>query len=195
VAGFFVRSFFDWAGGESCLLLTFEAYWSLKVSYSRSQRSQHQTCTRRERSDVKGFTCRHCNLYVPCDPTLAGVQNRNHCPYCLWSRHLDWRIAGDRLAGCRAIMQPIGLTIKRSRNKYAGERDGELMLIHRCTICAKVAINRIAADDCAAAIVQIFDSSIQTSAACQAELDRMGVSMLITGDTDLVSEQLFGKRR
>jgi len=23
VAGFFVRSFFDWAGGESCLLLTF----------------------------------------------------------------------------------------------------------------------------------------------------------------------------
>ena len=36
------------------------------------------------------------------------------------------------------------LTIKRSRNKYAGTRDGELMLIHRCTICAKLAINRIA---------------------------------------------------
>ena len=50
-------------------------------------------------------------------------------------------------------------------------------------------------DDCAAAIVQIFDSSIQTSAACQADLARMGVSMLITGDTDLISERLFGKRR
>jgi hypothetical protein len=132
---------------------------------------------------------------VPCDPALAGVQNRNHCPYCLWSRHLDWRIAGDRLAGCRATMQPIGLTIKRSRNKYAGERDGELMLIHRCTICAKVAINRIAADDSDAAIVQIFDSSAQTSADCQAELDRMGVSILAADDADLVAERLFGKRR
>ena len=164
------------------------------MSYSRSHRSQHQTYTRRERSDVKGFTCRHCNLYVPCDPMLAGVQNRNHCPYCLWSRHLDWRTAGDRLAGCRATMQPIGLTIKRSRNKYAGERDGELMLIHRCTICAKVAINRIAADDCATAIMQIFGNAAQASAASQAELDCMGVTMLVTGDAELVSERLFGKR-
>lgn len=167
------------------------------MSYSRNQRSQHQTYTRRERSvvDPQGFACRHCTLYVPCDPALAGVQNRNHCPYCLWSRHLDWRTAGDRLAGCRATMQPIGLTIKRSRNKYAGQRDGELMLIHRCTICAKVAINRIAADDCATAIMQIFDSAAQTSAACQADLDRMGVSMLSVGDADLVSERLFGKCR
>jgi len=123
------------------------------------------------------------------------VQNRNHCPYCLWSRHLDWRIAGDRLAGCRAAMQPIGLTIKRSRNKYAGAHNGELMLIHRCTICAKVAINRIAADDCATAIVQIFDGSAQTSADWQAELDRLDVSMLLTSDSDLVWERLFGKRR
>ena len=92
-------------------------------------------------------------------------------------------------------MQPIGLTIKRSRNKYAGARDGELMLIHHCTICAKVAINRIAADDCATAIMQIFDSSAQTSATCQAELGRMGVSLLLTGDVDLVWERLFGKRR
>jgi len=91
-------------------------------------------------------------------------------------------------------MQPIGLTIKRSRNKYAGERDGELMLIHRCTICAKVAINRIAADDCATAIMQIFGSAAQASAACQTELDSMGVSMLVTSDAELVSKRLFGKR-
>jgi hypothetical protein len=165
------------------------------VSYSRSQRTQHGSYTRRERSGLaeQGFTCRHCSLYVSCDPALAGVQNRNHCPYCLWSRHLDWRVAGDRLAGCRAAMQPIGLTIKRSRNKYAGARDGELMLIHRCTICAKVAINRIAADDYAAAIVQILDSSAQVGSVWQAELDRLGVSMLSACDVALVAERLFGK--
>jgi hypothetical protein len=132
---------------------------------------------------------------VPCDPALAGVQNRNHCPYCLWSRHLDWRVAGDRLAGCRASMQPIGLTLKRSRNKYAAARDGELMLIHRCTICAKVAINRIAADDSVAAILQIFEGSARADAASQAQLDRMDVAMLHAGDGDLVAERLFGKRR
>ena len=167
------------------------------MSYSRNQRSQHQPYARRNRSslDEQGFICRHCALYVPCDPALSGVQNRNHCPYCLWSRHLDWRVAGDRLAGCRAAMQPIGLTIKRSRTKYAGARDGELMLIHRCTICAKLAINRIAADDWAAAIMQIFDSSAQADLACQTELDRMGVSLLLAGDADLVGERLFGKRR
>jgi hypothetical protein len=166
------------------------------VTYSRNQRSQYQTRTRRERSgfEQQGFTCRHCGLYVPCDPALAGVQNRNHCPYCLWSRHLDWRVAGDRLAGCRAAMQPIGLTLKRSRNKYASERDGELMLIHRCTICTKLAINRIAADDCATAIMQIFNSSAHTSADCQAELEHMGVGLLLPSERDLVAERLFGKR-
>jgi hypothetical protein len=74
-------------------------------------------------------------------------------------------------------------------------RDGELMLIHRCTMCAKVAINRIAADDSAAAIMQIFDGSAQTSADCHAELERMGVSLLVIVDADLVRERLFGKRR
>jgi hypothetical protein len=165
------------------------------VSYSRNQRPQHQAYARRDRSGLaeQGFTCRHCALYVSCDPALAGVQNRNHCPYCLWSRHLDWRVAGDRLAGCRAAMQPIGLTLKRSRNKYAAERDGELMIIHRCTICAKVAINRIAADDGAAMIVQLFEHSAQASIAWQAELDQIGVSMLCAGDLELVRQRLFGK--
>jgi hypothetical protein len=131
-------------------------------------------------------------MYVTCQPAIAGVQNRNHCPYCLWSRHLDWRVAGDRLAGCRATMQPVGLTTKHSRNKYAGERDGELMLIHRCTVCAKIAINRIAADDSAPAIFEMFEDSSHSSVPNQADLDDMGVSMLSACDIDLVRRRLFG---
>jgi hypothetical protein len=120
------------------------------------------------------------------------VQNRNHCPYCLWSRHLDWRSAGDRRSECRAVMQPVGLTTKRSRNKYARERDGELMLIHRCTGCAKVVINRIAADDSTFALFTLFEDSWEPGAAFQAELDAMGVSMLTAGERDLVRKRLFG---
>jgi hypothetical protein len=134
-------------------------------------------------------------MYVTCQPAIAGVQNRNHCPYCLWSRHLDWRVAGDRLAGCRAAMRPVGLTTKHSRNKYAGERDGELMLIHRCTVCAKLVINRIAADDSTAGILALLEASMDLDAANRAELARMGVTVLGAADTNLVRRRLFGASR
>jgi hypothetical protein len=167
------------------------------VSHPRNNQFQYQTPTRRTRTHLgeQGFTCRHCNLYVPCAPIIAGVQNRNHCPGCLWSRHLDGLSAGDRLAGCRATMRPIGLTTKRSRNKYASERDGELMIIHQCTVCLKVVINRIAADDSAAAIFELFEESFDSSAAFKAQLDSIGVSILTAGDSDLVRRRLFGKSR
>jgi hypothetical protein len=91
-------------------------------------------------------------------------------------------------------MEPVGLTTKRSRNKYARERDGELMLIHRCTGCATIVINRIAADDSAAAILEIFDGSCTASTGVHAELGTSGVVMLTVHDRDLVRRRLFGAR-
>jgi hypothetical protein len=90
-------------------------------------------------------------------------------------------------------MEPIGLTTKRSRNKYARDRDGELMLVHRCTDCATIVINRIAADDSAAAILALFDGSCMTSAVLHAELATRGVAMLTVHDRDLVQRRLFGE--
>lgn len=137
-----------------------------------------------------GFTCAYCGAYVSCDPLLAGVQNRNHCPYCLWSRHLDWREAGDRLAGCRAPMRPVGFTTKRGRNKYARERDGELMLIHRCEACGHFSINRIAADDLETALFEVFDRSATIDVGLQESLDRSGVALLTDGE--LLRRRLVG---
>jgi hypothetical protein len=166
------------------------------LTYSRSTRyGQPQARRGRAGTEDQGFTCRHCNMYVTCEPAIAGVQNRNHCPYCLWSRHLDWRVAGDRLAGCRAAMRPVGLTTKHSRNKYAGERDGELMLIHRCSVCAKLVINRIAADDNPAAILALLADSSEIGDAGRAELERMGVAALAAADGELVRRRLFGASR
>lgn len=89
-------------------------------------------------------------------------------------------------------MQPIGLTTKRSRNKYASESAGELMLIHRCTVCEKIVINRIAADDSTAVILALFEDSRATSAAHQAELEAIGVAILGSRDAVLVRRRLFG---
>jgi hypothetical protein len=167
--------------------------WSFKVAHSpRKQVHKHRTAYDPTRLDGGAFRCIQCQQLVVCAPIIAGVQNRNHCPACLWSRHLDWREAGDRRSTCRAAMQPIGLTTKRSRNKYAREQDGELMLIHRCTGCDTLVINRIAADDSTCALLETFDGSHALDAVVRAELDRVGVTLLTVRDRDLVWRRLFG---
>lgn len=141
----------------------------------------------------QAFTCIHCDLLVVCTPEVAGVLNRNHCPICLWSRHMDWREPGDRRSNCRAPMEPVGLTLKRSRNKYAQERDGELMLIHRCTKCGKLVLNRIAADDCTDLITALCTQPPAQHAALTAMLAADGISLLTAADEELVHRRLFGR--
>lgn len=81
------------------------------------------------------FICKSCGRSVP--PPESGTENRNHCPYCLHSLHVDLRI-GDRRSSCRSLMEPIGIWVKPS---------GEWAIIHRCTRCGFIRTNRIAADD------------------------------------------------
>lgn len=162
-----------------------------RLPIQRSSRTSSIRSTR-ARGNEQLFSCIHCQLPVTCIPLVAGVQNRNHCPYCLWSRHLDWRVAGDRLSSCRRAMEPIGLTTKRSDNKYAQDRDGELMLIHRCSGCGTLVINRIAADDNPAEIIGVFECSQTLAPSVIAALDANGVAVLTAADDVLVRRRLFG---
>jgi len=138
------------------------------------------------------FKCQHCRNYVNTEPFISGVQNRNHCPYCLWSRHLDLYKAGDRLAACKGQMEPVGLTLKRTRKKYAGPASGELMLIHRCVECGKVSINRIAADDVPEALFEVFQTSLEMDDDVSASCAASDIRILIAGDTVLLRARLFG---
>jgi hypothetical protein len=139
----------------------------------------------------EGFKCCHCHTYVSCEPLLAGVLNRNHCPYCLWSRHLDLEKPGDRLAACREKMEPVGLTLKKSTRKY-GSGLGELMVIHLCQECWKVSINRIAADDLADRLGELYERSLEMNPQTKAHLNRSGVEILEAKDRAMVSARLFG---
>ena len=82
------------------------------------------------------FRCRHCRRMVGLVP--SGGRHRNHCPYCLHSRHVDERMPGDRLSPCGGTMAPIGHFIRPN---------GEYSLVHRCHDCGVQRQNRIAADD------------------------------------------------
>ena len=138
------------------------------------------------------FRCAHCGHIVSSAHWLSGVNNRNHCPYCLWSRHLDLYAAGDRLSACKASMQPIALTSKHSRNKYNRER-GELMLVHLCTDCDNVSINRIAADDDASTLLEVFNASFTLPARTRNLLLECEIEVLPPSSLPMLRLQLFGE--
>lgn len=135
------------------------------------------------------FTCKHCGRYVSARTAISGVVNRNHCPYCLHSRHVDLFKPGDRLCACKGVMAPVGLTVKRSRDKYARGLNGELMLVHRCTACGTLSINRIAADDDTLKILESLECIPENLAQdCLVQ----GISLLIEQDFTVVKQRLFG---
>ncbi len=82
------------------------------------------------------FTCGHCGRFV--GPLPSGGHNRNHCPYCLYSRHVDAERSGDRASLCGGLMAPIGVFERPN---------GEEVIIHRCETCGFERFNRVGADD------------------------------------------------
>jgi hypothetical protein len=137
------------------------------------------------------FRCAHCHALVSSAHLLSGVNNRNHCPYCLWSRHLDLFAAGDRLSACKAPMKPIGLTMKKDRNKYRASR-GELMLIHECLDCQTLSINRIAADDDSETVMAVFQESFALGHQIHTLCQQNGIVILDVEYASLVHLQLYG---
>lgn len=81
------------------------------------------------------FTCEHCAAAVT--PLLCGTY-RNHCPRCLWSKHVDDAGPGDRASLCGGMMRPVDLD-------QSGKKGW--MVIHECERCGKRIPNKIADDD------------------------------------------------
>ncbi len=72
----------------------------------------------------EGFVCEHCGADVP--PT-AQTTPRNHCPHCLWSKHVDVN-PGDRANPCRGALRPIGI-YTHSKKEY--------VILHQCVKCGE----------------------------------------------------------
>ncbi len=134
------------------------------------------------------FTCIHCGITIEVTPFM-GTNNRNHCPTCLWSKHVD-ETTGDRKSTCGGAMEPIGLTFKNA----TGGATGELMLIHECMECGKFNINRIAADDDIDAIKKVFENSLLPDIrSISNKLKQQNIHLATYKDSEEVHTQLFGK--
>ena len=84
-----------------------------------------------QKQNNPGFVCKHCGNRV--SPVDDGSY-RNHCPRCLYSRHLDVR-PGDRASLCGGLMAPIGV-------RFMGRRGWQI--VHRCETCGVMRANRVA---------------------------------------------------
>ncbi len=141
-----------------------------------------------------GFQCEYCGKWIEITEFM-GTEHRNHCPFCLWSKHVDLDEPGDRKAKCKAKMKPIGLTFKHEGlDKYGKPKQREIMLIHECTGCEGININRLAGDDDSSQIINILDESQNMSAEKREKLNKQDIKILNNSDREEVNNQLFGKR-
>src|SRR4051794_28227286 len=78
----------------------------------------------------ENFRCESCGEEV------SGDGYTNHCPQCLWSRHVDVN-PGDRASECGAMMKPIGIR----------RRNGQIQIVHECVECRHRRPNRLSEND------------------------------------------------
>ncbi|MBD3300114.1 MAG: RNHCP domain-containing protein [Candidatus Moranbacteria bacterium] len=139
---------------------------------------------------MQNFTCKYCGKKVDSHPS-AGIKNRNHCPFCLYSVHLDKEKAGDRLSRCQSLMRPTGLTFKKIKpDKYRRNKKGELMIIHKCQKCDKLSINRLAWDDNNKKIFDLFEKSLQLNVRESELISKQGIEIIEKADEDEILSQI-----
>lgn len=76
------------------------------------------------------FTCERCGHKV------KGSGYTNHCPKCLWSKHVDIN-PGDRAAACGGLMKPVDL--------YFGKQ--KWIIEHQCQSCGYKSKDKIREND------------------------------------------------
>ena len=68
-----------------------------------------------------GFICAHCGREV----LPLGYSSRNHCPFCLYSLHVDIN-PGDRACDCGGPLRPVRAEPDAKRG---------YVIVHRCEKC------------------------------------------------------------
>lgn len=94
------------------------------------------------------FICENCKKEISKHPEWSA---RNHCPDCLYSKHLDHEYPGDRLSDCQKLMKPIWVEYKK--NKWN-------MIVHQCISCKKEICNKLAPDDNFLWFIQKLNNSL-----------------------------------
>ena len=79
---------------------------------------------------IENFVCEHCQAKV------VGNGYTNHCPKCLWSKHVDIN-PGDRAEKCGGLMEPVFVELEK----------GQYVVTYKCEICGLKKRNHILEGD------------------------------------------------
>lgn len=88
---------------------------------------------------IEDFKCLNCNQKV------EGDGYTNHCPKCLWSKHVDIN-PGDRKSECGGLMEPK--EILKIKSAFS--------ILHKCQKCGMEKKNKISTRDDFDEIVKIL---------------------------------------
>ena len=91
---------------------------------------------------IENFECAHCGAMV------FGNGYTNHCPHCLWSKHVD-NNPGDRASDCGGMMIPI--SVETAGNGF--------IITHKCEKCGKTIRQRSSENDDIDTIIEISSDS------------------------------------
>lgn len=87
---------------------------------------------------TEDFVCGHCGREV------KGNGYTNHCPFCLWSKHVDID-PGDRLAQCEGLMKPADIYFKNQA----------WIIVHRCLVCGEERRKKVEITDDFGRVIEI----------------------------------------
>lgn len=87
---------------------------------------------------VENFICENCGKSV------IGNGYTNHCPFCLYSKHVDIN-PGDRSCTCGGLMKPIEIQ----------QKNGEFVILHKCIKCGFERKNKVQENDDINKIIEI----------------------------------------
>lgn len=80
----------------------------------------------------EAFICENCGREV----SPLGYTSRDHCPYCLYSKHVDIN-PGDRANPCKGLLVPVG--VEKFKDTYK--------ILYKCSKCHQTHKNILAKDD------------------------------------------------
>lgn len=91
----------------------------------------------------ENFVCDNCGKET------FGDGFTNHCPVCLFSKHVDI-FPGDRAENCDGLMTPIATE----------ESGGEWSIIHKCQKCGTERKNKVAKEDDFEKVIKISTNNL-----------------------------------
>ena len=92
---------------------------------------------------IESFTCQQC------DKAVTGNGYTNHCPKCLWSKHVDL-MPGDRQNACQGLMEPVAVRFIK----------GEYIIYQNCKKCGYKFHNRASSSDSSELLIALTANPI-----------------------------------